>query len=52
MSETKVFTCSCRQPFQDAMYGKNKRVCNRKSDGPGSPPKKEYRCTVCGKVHP
>lgn len=54
-NNTKIITCSCEKGFvanlvspgvtyQDARYGKNKRVANStKIDG-------EYRCTVCGRT--
>ena len=40
-----IFTCNCSNDFQDKRYGKNKRVMNKTATD------KEYRCTVCGKVH-
>lgn len=46
----KVGHCfPCRpSPFQDATYGKNLRLFNRRSDQNN---KKRYRCTVCGAEH-
>lgn len=37
--------CTCTNPSQDAMYGKDMRVRNNASDK-GSKPDK-FRCTVC-----
>lgn len=41
---TKIIDCNCNHDYQDAKYGKGKRVANwaPKQDG--------HRCTVCGKV--
>lgn len=38
---SKILTCSCKHPYQDAKYGENRRVMNAINKG--------YRCTVCGK---
>lgn len=42
---TKVKSCKCKHNYQDAIYGKQHRVCN-KTNKPD-----EYRCTVCGSLH-
>lgn len=38
----KIMRCTCENKFQDAKYGKGKRVHNLDADG------KEACCTVCG----
>jgi hypothetical protein len=47
----KFIECACESNFQDKTYGKQKRAMNdlpKKAVGD----KKEYRCTVCERVHP
>lgn len=39
---TKVIFCACPQSYQDARYGLNRRLHNRK--------KKGWRCTGCARV--
>ena len=47
--QTKIVNCDCKHDYQDAKYGKGKRVANyarnanNKFGG--------YRCSVCGKMH-
>lgn len=45
MSKTDIFTCTCKNEYQDKAYGRNRRVFNqtRKSEG------KVWRCTSCTK---
>lgn len=43
---TRVLTCTCANPFQDSVYGTNKRVANKKG---GKSVNSSYRCTICGK---
>lgn len=45
---TCVLPCNCEHAYQDAKYGKNKRVYNRAltKSGSGS----SWRCTVCGNL--
>jgi len=40
---TTIKTCYCDHEYQDKVYGKGKRVMNKKAEGKG------WRCTVCGK---
>lgn len=42
---TTIMRCTCKHPYQDAMYGFGKRVHNNATS------KKNYscKCTVCGK---
>ncbi len=42
MSETAVKPCDCKHEYQDAKYGKGKRLHNATKDG--------WRCCVCGKT--
>lgn len=42
---TKIVQCTCQHAYQDATYGKGKRVANEMKT-PG-----KSRCTVCGMVH-
>ena len=46
-SSANTFPCiaNCVSPYQDAKYGKGKRVMNPTKSSAG----KGYRCTVCGK---
>ncbi len=37
---TKIMECTCKHDYQDATYGKNKRVFNKMQSD-------TYRCTVC-----
>jgi len=39
---TRILPCTCKHAWQDARYGKGKRVFNSRGDKEGS-----YRCTVC-----
>ena len=43
---SKIKSCSCKHEYQDAKYGRGKRVMNETADKP----KPKYRCTVCGTV--
>lgn len=43
---TKIIRCECKHEYQDAKYGKNRRVGNKTAKGPANNP--SYRCTVCG----
>lgn len=46
--QTKVKDCACEHEYQDAKYGRGKRVhnpCKSKSGGKG------LRCTVCNRQH-
>lgn len=43
---TKEINCTCKDDFQDKLYGKGKRLCNAYGK-----PHKGYKCTVCGKEH-
>lgn len=38
-----IKSCNCKHAFQDARYGKKKRVHNKCEKG--------LRCTVCGNVN-
>lgn len=40
-----IVNCSCKNAFQDALYGKGRRVANQCKN------KIDYRCTICGNVH-
>lgn len=42
---TKILKCTCEHAAQDALYGKQMRVCNEMAKAPGS-----ARCTVCKSV--
>jgi uncharacterized Zn finger protein len=44
---TKIYACNCVQPYQDAKYGKGKRVHNV-SQSKGNSHK--IRCATCGNV--
>ena len=44
-SNTIVAPCSCKNKFQDGMYGSGRRVFNKNQR---DPKKNEFRCTVCG----
>lgn len=46
MALTKVISCSCKNEYQDKVYGMNKRLGNVKGDKSDSD---IARCTVCGK---
>lgn len=46
MALTKVINCSCKNEYQDKLYGMNKRLGNVKSDKSDSD---TARCTSCGK---
>lgn len=39
----KIINCSCKNEFQDARYGRGKRIANQTKKGDGV----LYRCTVC-----
>jgi len=43
---SKIKSCSCKHEYQDAKYGRGKRVMNETADKPNP----KYRCTVCGTV--
>ena len=43
----KTIRCTCKSEFQDKRYGKNKRLANETTKGPGGT--RGWRCTVCGK---
>lgn len=46
-----TLACRCVSKFQDARYGKGKRVHNLTGgSGKTARPTKGYRCTVCGDV--
>lgn len=50
MNKTQIVVCTCKHEFQDAEYGKGRRVttpCNTEQE------KKNFvvRCTVCKKEH-
>jgi len=38
--QCKIMQCSCKNPYQDKLYGYSIRLHNPKSGG--------FRCTVCG----
>lgn len=46
-AKTQLKPCKCDHPYQDAKYGKGKRLHNR-VDKSANPTK--WRCTVCGDV--
>jgi len=46
----KVVGCTCVHPFQDGLYGKNRRMANPKAVGTDKD-KQLYTCTVCSKEH-
>ena len=46
---TTVKSCKCSHEFQDATYGKDKRVMNKTDKKQGT--NDVYRCTVCNKEH-
>jgi hypothetical protein len=48
-NNTKIIKCVCKYEFQDKLYGLGYRVMNLMAKMAGT--KKQYRCTVCGKVH-
>ena len=41
-SGTAIRNCGCDNAFQDALYGKGRRLANATKDG--------HRCTSCGKA--
>lgn len=41
--DTKIADCVCEHAYQDAAYGKGKRVHNPTKDG--------WKCTVCARKH-
>lgn len=43
----KILKCTCEHEFQDAQYGKSRRVCILQ-DGVTTG---VFECTVCGKAH-
>jgi hypothetical protein len=45
---TQIFTCTCSNEFQDGLYGKGKRVANKRG---GKSANASYRCSICGKEH-
>jgi hypothetical protein len=49
VSGTVIVVCDCTNNFQDATYGRNKRVANYKGSSSKDSPK--ARCTVCNKEH-
>lgn len=46
---TKIVNCDCIHAYQDAKYGKGKRVVNEIKFMGGNI--HHYRCTVCTKSH-
>jgi transposase-like protein len=44
-SGSKIINCKCPNSFQDATYGKHRRVANH-ADAKGNK-KSRYRCTSC-----
>lgn len=46
MALTRVISCSCKNGYQDKVYGVNKRLGNVKGDKSDSD---TARCTSCGK---
>lgn len=44
---TMVIECTCRNEFQDSLYGTGRRLANKC----GKESELEYRCTICGTVH-
>lgn len=46
---TAIINCDCKHEFQDAAYGKQKRVHNHAPSKGGKP--NRYKCTICGKEH-
>ena len=44
--ETGIFQCTCKNEFQDQVYGKGYRLFNPKGKGEKVD---GYRCTVCGR---
>lgn len=46
MALTKVINCSCKNEYQDKVYGVNKRLGNVKGDKSDND---TARCTSCGK---
>jgi hypothetical protein len=44
METTKEIKCSCKDEWQDKIYGLGRRLMNAFGK-----PHKGYRCTVCGK---
>jgi hypothetical protein len=49
MENTKIVNCTCVHESQDQIYGKNKRLANKKEAKANSKP--DYKYTVCGKIH-
>ena len=47
-----IKSCTCYSPYQDAQYGKGKRVFNRTagSTKAGSSTRSGHRCTVCSRM--
>lgn len=45
-STSKILPCKCPHDYQDAVYGKDKRVHNQTKQSAKDSSK--YRCTVCG----
>jgi len=45
-SGIKIDNCTCAHDYQDAKYGKGKRVWNKS----GSVTATKWRCTVCSRV--
>lgn len=45
---TTIKQCSCEHEFQDATYGKGRRLMNETEKKSST---KVYRCTVCKREH-
>lgn len=46
---TKVMACACAHAYQDGRYGGGMRLHNR-APTVGSPEKRKWVCTVCGRA--
>lgn len=49
MAKTVIVNCKCISPYQDAVYGKSKRLANVKGDSKIDAT--TATCTVCAKEH-
>jgi hypothetical protein len=47
----EIRTCTCSHDYQDAVYGKGKRVMNPIGKDAKGTSDGTHKCTVCGKKH-
>lgn len=43
--------CKCVNDYQDVVYGKNNRLCNKTKKAKNNTNITVVRCTVCGTLH-